>query len=148
MTSANPSPSSMRWPLARILVLVLAGVFLGLLADIRVEHVEVVHENRIAWTPIVYSAIMAVFCLFSAIVWNRSSRLLLRLLFLAGFIVGGLGFYFHNRPDFAHVLTSEMHAWTDPQMEHPGGPPRDRLALSLRRKLGLVGFLATLKRRN
>ncbi len=146
MTSVNLSPSSTRWPLARILIFVLAGAFVGLMADIRVEHVEMVHENRIAWTPIVYSAIMAVFCLFSALFWNRSSRLLMRMLFLAGFIVGGLGFYFHNRPDFARVLTSEIHAWTDPQMAHPDGPPQTA-PLSFA-GLGLVGFLATLKRFN
>jgi len=32
----------------------LAGAFGGLISDLRVEHVEVVHEEAVAWTPIVF----------------------------------------------------------------------------------------------
>lgn len=133
-----------RWPLARILILLLAAGFFGLIVDLRVEHVQVVHENYLAWTPILYSAVMALACLVAAFLWTPASRLVLRILFLLAFLVGGLGFYLHNRGNFANVLSSSLHAWTDPQMKHPRGPPENApMAFA---GLGLLGALATLKR--
>ena len=42
-----------RWPLGRVVVLILAGGFFGLVGDLRMDHVDVVRDQRIAWTPIV-----------------------------------------------------------------------------------------------
>jgi hypothetical protein len=74
--------SASRWPLARLLILILAAAFLGLMADIRVEHVEVVREALLACSTILYSARMALACLLAAIFWNHAFQLLLRILFL------------------------------------------------------------------
>jgi hypothetical protein len=135
-----------RCPLARLITLLLGAGFLGLLCDLRVEHVAVVHEAPLSWTPIIYSALMAVACLVAALLWNRLSRLVLRLLFLLAFVVGGAGFYLHNHGHIGNVLTLSVHAWTDPAMKHPRGPPPSApLAFAA---LGLFGTLATLKRFN
>ena len=135
-----------RWPLARVLMLILAGAFLGLMTDIRVEHVDIVRETPVAWTPIVYSAAMAVACIVAAFLWNSAARLVMRIGFLVAFVVGGLGFYFHNRGHFGDVITGSVSAWFDSQMEHPGGPPHTApLAFA---GLGLLGGVATLRRFN
>ena len=135
-----------RWSLARILVLVLAAAFLGLLVDIRVEHVDVVRETLLAWTPIVYCAAMAIACGVAVIIWNAKARLILRILFGLALIVGILGFYLHNQGHLGRVFTASIQAWTDPQMKRLRGPPQTA-PLSLA-GLGLLGVLATLKRFN
>lgn len=140
ITAAGPS----RWSLARVLMLLLAGAFVGLLSDIRVEHVDVVRETVLAWTPIVYSAVMALACLAAVIFWSKTSRLVMRVLFLLAFIVGGLGFYLHNRGHLVNVMTSAANAWFDPKMKHSRGPPQTApLAFA---GLGLLGVSATLRR--
>src|SRR5260221_2764456 len=72
-TTADSSPRD-RFPLARVLILILAGAFVGLMADIRMEHVEVVHDHTIAWVPIVYSAFMTLACAVAFIFWNKTAR--------------------------------------------------------------------------
>ena len=142
---ANPS-SRDRWPLARVLILILAGAFVGLMADIRVEHVDVVRDHAIAWLPIFYSGFMMIACLIAFLFWNKTARLIMIPLFLAAFIIGGLGFYFHNDGNFKQVLKTSINAWTDPTMNHPDAPPQDApLAFA---GLGVLGVLASLKRFN
>ena len=135
-----------RWPLTRVLTLILAAAFLGLTTDIRVEHVEVVRETFLAWTPIVYSAFMALACLVAILFWNPTSRRILQILFLLAFLVGGLGFYLHNKGHLTTVLTASANAWIDPKMKHSRGPPQ--AAPMAFAGLGLLGLLATLKRFN
>jgi hypothetical protein len=145
MTPSDPAMPS-RWSLARVLILILAGSFLGLMADIRVEHVEVVHKTRLAWVPIIYSAAMAVACVLAATFWNDTARLLIQIVCLVGLIIGGLGFYLHNHGKIANAITSSADAWIDPKMKHPHGPPQSApLAFA---GLGLLGVVATLKRFN
>ena len=143
----DPIPAAPRpWRLARVLMPILAAAFAGLMLDLRVEHADVVRHTRLAWLPIGYCAVMAVACALAAASWNPTARLLVRILFLAGFIVSGLGFYLHNHGKLVLVLTSSLHAWTDATMPHPHGPPQTApLAIA---GLGLLGAVATLKRFN
>jgi len=138
------SPSSPRWPLARVLILILAAAFLGLMADIKVEHIDIVRETWKGWIPIVYAAFMTLACLAAAILWNNLTRLVLLVLFLLAFIVGGLGFYFHNQDEIAQVPLNTLHAWTNPKMKRLHGPPE--IAPLAFAGLGLLGSLASLKR--
>jgi len=134
----------MRWPLARVLMVLLAGAFGGLISDLRVEHVEVVHEEAVAWTPIVFSGVMVVACLVTAIVWNNLMRRVMIAFFVAAMAVGGIGFYLHNHGNFQRVLKRSTSAWIDPEMRHPKGPPQTApLAFA---GLGVIGVLASLKR--
>src|ERR1700722_12184882 len=95
MNKSDTSPYD-RFSLARVLTLLLAGAFVGLMVDIRVEHVDVVRERSIAWLPIIYAGIMAIATLAACVIWNQTARRLMIPLFLLAFVVGGMGFYFHN----------------------------------------------------
>ena len=139
------SPAN-RWPLARILILLLGGAFAGLLVDIRVEHVDAVREHSIAWLPIVYSGFMAIACHMAFMFWNKSTRLTIRLLFLMAFVIGGMGFYLHNQGNLKVVFEMSLNAWIDPKLHHSQGPPQ---AASLAfAGLGAIGILASLQRFN
>ena len=133
-----------RWPLARVLILFLAGAFAGLVLDLRVEHVDVVREKLVGWVPIIYSGMMAVACVIAFIRWGKTARLIMLPLFLLAPVVGGLGFYFHNHGNVAKVVKTSANAWTDPQMKHSHAPPQ--LAPLAFAGLGAIGVLASLKR--
>jgi len=143
MTTA---PARSRWPLSRLLVLVLAAGFLNLMSDIRVEHIDIVRETWKGWIPIVYSGIMCLACLAAVIFWRDAVRRVMLWLFLAGLIVGGLGFYFHNADRLARVPNDTLNAWTNLKMKRLHGPPEQApLAFA---GLGLLGAIASLKRFN
>ena len=133
-----------RWPLARILVLLLAGGFLGLMIDIRVEHVEAVRERAVAWVPILYAGVMAIACILEFLIWNTAARIVTSALFLIAFAIGGIGFYFHYHGKIKPVLVASINAWTDPAMNHSDGPPQ--VAPLAFGGLGAIGILASLKR--
>jgi hypothetical protein len=135
-----------RWSLSRVLVFVLANAFFGFMIDIRTEHVEVVHERGIAWLPIIYSGAMAIACVAAVVYWSKLARLLLLPLFLLAFLIGGMGFYFHNQGHVSEVLETSVTAWTDPKLTHSDGPPQFApLAFA---GLGALGVLATARRFN
>jgi len=133
-----------RWPLSRVLTLLLAGAFAGLTMDIRVEHVAVVHEHRVAWTPIVYCALMTLATLLTCLVWSPRARTIMIPLYLLAFVVGGTGFYLHNDGHIVTALTGTLSAWTDSTLNHAEGPPQ--LAPLSLAGLGLLGILACLRR--
>jgi hypothetical protein len=135
-----------RWPLARILLFILANGFAGLMIDIRVEHVDAVRENTVAWLPIVFSGFMAMSCLVGFIFWGKLTRRLLLPLFLASLIVGGMGFYFHTHGNIKKVIKTSVYAWTDPNMEHSDAPPQ--LAPLAFAGLGVIGLLTLFERFN
>jgi hypothetical protein len=141
-----PSASPDRWPLARIMIFILANAFVGLAADIRVEHADAVHERIVAWIPIVYSAFMTIACLAAFVFWNKTARRVMPVLFAAAFVVGGLGFWFHNHGNIKGVITDSINAWVDPRMHLPDGPPE--VAPLAFAGLGVLGILASLKRFN
>jgi hypothetical protein len=146
MTTAGVSAYINRLPLSRVLILLLAGGFAGLMMDIRVEHVDAVRERSIAWLPIIYSGVMAIACGAGFVFWSKTARLILMPLFLLAFIIGGMGFYFHNEGNLKEVLKNSVNAWTDPTMDHPDGPPQ--VAPLSFAGLGMIGILASLKRFN
>ena len=71
-TQTGTHSHHVRWPLTRVLVLLLANAFVGLAMEIRVEHVDAVHEQGIAWTPIIYSCVMTIACLAATVFWSRT----------------------------------------------------------------------------
>jgi hypothetical protein len=89
---------------------------------------------------------MAVACLATFVYWNKTARLLMLPLFLLAFIIGGMGFYFHNHGNLREVVKSSVNAWADPKMNHPDGPPQ--VAPLAFGGLGVIGILASLRRFN
>src|SRR5690349_12669715 len=85
---------------------------------------EVVHDRSVAWLPIIYAGVMTIACLAAFVFWNNPARRAVRLLFLAAFVVGGMGFYFHNHGNLTKVIKTSFHAWTDPDMSHLDAPPQ------------------------
>lgn len=146
MNSTTMSLNPQHWPLPRVLVLMLAGGFAGLMTDIRVEHVDVVHERAVAWLPIVYCAFMTVASLVACVYWNALTRRVMTALFLLGVVVGGTGFYLHNHGKLAKVIRSSANAWIDPDMKHADAPPQ--LAPLAFAGLGMIGALVCLGRFN
>jgi hypothetical protein len=146
MSSMVISSTLARWPLPRVLVLLLAGAFVGLMMDIRVEHVDAVHDHSVAWLPIIYCAVMTVASLGTCIFWNDVMRRMMIVLFLLAFVIGGTGFYLHNHGKVSRVIKSSINAWIDPDMNHSDAPPQ--LAPLSFAGLGMIGILACLKRFN
>ena len=136
-----------RWTLPRLLILLLAGAFLNLMLDLRVEHVDVVHEDSIAWLPIIYSAFMTLACVVACAFWNRKlTHRIMIALFVVAFAIGGTGFYLHNHGKLTKVLATSLNAWIDPNMNHLASPPQ--LAPLAFAGLGTIGLLASLNRFN
>jgi hypothetical protein len=142
--STRASALSSRWPLSRVVVLLLAGTFAALAADLRLEHVEAVREHGIAWTPIVYSCATALIAAVAVWRWSDFTRRAALTCFLLGTVVGMLGFYFHNRGSLLSAPVTLLHAWTDSTMEHSAAPPQN--APMNFATLGLLGACACLKR--
>ena len=136
--------SILRWPLARLLMFGLGGAFFGLMCDVRIEHVEVVHHRSITWAPILFAGVMTVACFVATVWWNRTSRRLMIPLFVLALVIGAVGFYLHNDGHIFGVVKTMIAAWTDPHMQHEDAPPH--LAPMAFAGLGALGLLTCLKR--
>lgn len=141
--SANTATPGSKWNLSRFLMLLLAGMFLGLLMDIRVEHVEVVHEKTIAWLPIFFSASMTVISFAAFIFWNRAMRWLMLILCIGSMAVGLTGTYLHSHGRPVRIFNTSLRSWTDKEMTHPEGPPLTAPMAFV--GFGVLGALTTLK---
>ena len=114
-------------------MLLLAGMFFGLMMDVRVEHVDVVREKTVAWLPIIFSAVMTFACMAAFVVWNRVMRWVMIPLFVASIAIGITGVYLHSHGHLQRVFQTSMRAWTDAEMGHSDGPP-------LTAPMALAGF--------
>ena len=131
------------WPLKRWLVVLLTVVFLGLVIDLRSEHVDVVRDTWEAWIPIVFSGVAFLVGLLTLIWWRGAMRGLFFFVSLCSVVVGGLGFWFHNGEHLASNLTKIYQAWYM-EVHHPDAPPY--LSPLLFCFLGILGMVAALGR--
>jgi len=131
------------WTLNKILVLLLTAGFLTLVVDLRSEHVDVVRHHWTAWIPIVYSGIMVVLGALGLAFWGRGGRQMLTVAFSAGFVVGVLGFWFHNGGHLILAVSTVLSAWTQ-RLHHEDVPPQ--LAPLAFLAMGLLGMLACARR--
>ena len=146
MTDPSPAPRPPTCcPLSRVLLLLTLGAYLGLLTDIRLEHVDVVRRHWIPWIPIIYSGAMSLLCLVALMAWRPWTRRIVFWISLAGFIVGGLGFWYHNARNLITPLQHAAQAWYDPKLRHPKDDPPPLAPLAFA-GVGLLGMLATAKR--
>jgi hypothetical protein len=118
----NALTSKPFWTLNKIIILVLTGAFLGLVFDLRFEHVDKVRHHWTAWIPIVYSGVMVVACIVGLYKWQSFGREMLFYCFAVGLLVGLLGFWFHNSAHVVGNVAATFEAWTKPE-HHPDAPP-------------------------
>ncbi len=130
------------WSINRLLVLALVGGFLGIVMDVRLEHITVVREHAIGWTPIVYSGLMVIVSLAAIIRWDRARRRLLFWCYLAAFAVGATGFWLHSHGLPIQAIGHVISAWFI-DSPHKGPPPLAPLSFG---GLGLLGMLACSER--
>jgi len=131
------------WTLNKIVVLLLVLGFAGLVLDLRFEHVDVVRNNWKAWIPIFYSGAMVLLGAVALARWENWGRQALLFGFAAAFIVGALGFWFHNGGHLVSAVVEVLSAWTQP-VHHPDTPPP--LAPLAFAGLGLFGMIACASR--
>lgn len=131
------------WPLGKIVILVLVAAFAGLVFDLRYEHNHILAKHEIGWTPIIYSGVAVVVGAAGMALWDRGGRLLLQVIFAAGFVVGALGFWYHGQ---GHILTDigqMLSVWTG---SHPNPVKKPPLLAPLAfAGIGLFGLLACSK---
>ncbi len=144
MTTPSLSAPATRWPLNRLLLLVLLAGFLTLMADIRVEHADRFRKFWQAWIPIYYAGTMSVACLVGALAWwTPAVRRIVFWLFALGFLVGGYGLYLHNHGDFLKLSQTLLDAWIM-KIKHEDVPPQ--LAPAAFAGLALIGMLTCARR--
>jgi hypothetical protein len=131
------------WTLNKVIVLVLIAGFAMLVVDLRSEHVDAVRRNWRAWIPIAYSGVMVVLGAAALAGWERGGRPALLVAFAVAFIVGGLGFWFHNGGHPVAGLITVLSAWTKPLHHADVPPPLAPLSFA---GLGLLGTLACARR--
>ena len=132
-----------KWTLNKIVVLILIGAFAMLAFDIRSEHVDVVRKNWKAWIPIVYSVVMVVAGDAALSRWERGGRQVLWISFMAAFIVGALGFWFHTKGHPISGVITVLSAWVQPL--HKADVPPQLAPLSFA-GLGLLGTVVCARR--
>ncbi len=132
------------WTLNRWAVLLLLFGYAGLFLEIRYDHNHVLLEKRIAWTPIVYSAVMVVAGAVSLSAWATWGRPLMLWLFAAGLIVGLLGFWLHNMGHPFDGIGTMLSAWAGQHPDPTSRPPV--LAPLAFAGLGTVGLALCLPR--
>ena len=78
--------------------------------------------------------------------WSKAARRVMLLLYFVSFVVGGMGFYFHNHGSVKKVITASVNAWVDSKMDHSDEPPM--VAPLAFAGLAVIGILASLERFN
>jgi hypothetical protein len=131
------------WRLNRVLVLLLSLTFVGLIIDLRSEHIDVIPHHWTAWIPIYYSGIGMVVGFITSIKWIESFRRLFFWTSVIGIFVGLLGFWFHNGDHLISNVAQVIQAWYLPLSHHDDAPVLAPLALC---GLGVIGMLASAKR--
>jgi hypothetical protein len=147
---AEPSPAKHRglielvrdYSLGRLLVLVLTAGCLTLLIDIRYEHIDVVHETRISWIPLIYSGLLTLLGLWAFLRWSPASRAILFWCYAVGLAVGMTGLWMHSQGAIFSGVAHVLSAWFQ-HFHYADEPPL--LAPLAFCGIGLMGMLACAK---
>jgi hypothetical protein len=130
------------YPLGRLLVLVLTAGCLTLLIDIRYEHIDVVHETRISWIPLIYSGLLTLLGAWAFLRWSPASRAILFWGYAVGLAVGMTGLWMHTQGAVFSGVFHVLSAWFQ-HYHHENVPPQ--LAPLAFCGIGLMGMLACAK---
>jgi len=94
----------------RVIAAVLGGAAL-LLAEVRFEHREVLGETWHAWLPLGYAALLLLAGGAALLRWRQGGRQILAVLFALGFVIGGLGIWFHSSGHPIRHVLQVLSAW-------------------------------------
>lgn len=132
------------WTINQWVALMLLAAYLGLFLEIRYDHNHVLMHKNIAWTPIIYSAVMVIAGAISLAFWESWGRTVMLWLFGAGVIVGLLGFWLHNMGHPFDGIGTMLSAWAGQHPDPTSRPPV--LAPLAFAGLGTVGWALCLPR--
>ncbi len=102
------------WTLNKLMVLLVMGAFAGLLLEIRYTHRDVLGEEPLSWTPLIYSGLMLLVGVVALLTWERGGRKAMFWGFALGLIVGPLGLWLHTLNHPVRGVERELSAWTMP----------------------------------
>ena len=102
------------WTLNKWIVLLVLGALAGLLLEIRYTHRNVLGEEPLSWTPLLYSGLMVLIGIVALWLWERGGRKFLFWGFAIGLIVGPLGLWLHTMKQPVQGITRELSAWRQP----------------------------------
>jgi hypothetical protein len=123
--------------LNKLLVLFVAAGFLFLLVDSILEHLDILSQDLVAYTPIVFSVIGLAVSAIAAVKWSeRWIRALHMFLFIA-FVVSAAGLYFHLEEEEGEEMTVEKREHEEKEKDKPPLAPLSFAGLAM------VGLLAT-----
>ena len=112
-----------KWPLDRLVALLLTLAFATLTFDLRYEHNHILRRHVIGWTPIVYSALMVLAGAFALSRWDQGGRRILFWGFSLGLIVGLLGYWQHNEGHLFSNIGVWLSVWAGQHPDPNGQPP-------------------------
>jgi hypothetical protein len=131
------------WPLNQVLLLLISLFFLGLMIDLRGEHIDVVTKHWTAWIPIYYSGIMVFSGVITLVQWKPTTLRIFYWFSTVGIVVGVMGFWFHNSGHIFENMIYVFQAWYKPLDHMDDAPVLAPLAIS---GLGLLGMIASATR--
>ena len=102
------------WTLNKLIVLIVLGALASLLLEIRYTHREVLGEEPLSWTPLIYSGLMLVAGVLALAFWERGGRKTLLWCFALGLIIGPVGLFLHTHQHPVQGLQRELSAWSQP----------------------------------
>lgn len=140
----------------RLIAFLVAGGFLFLLIETRIEHDEVLGEKLAAYVPLVFSAIGFVLALLAALKWQEKWIRILHVYLFFALAVGLGGIYFHNedRLQGKNGVASEVKEESEESEENEKRKESEAektppiLAPIAFAGLGAVGLLGTYRRWN
>jgi len=129
-----------KYSLNRLIVAVVAGGFLFLLADMILEHWDILKTEAMSWVPIVFSTFGLIVSTYAFVQWKEKAIRLLQVTLLVSFIVAGVGLYFHIAKDDDDKVTTEQTAVTEKEKDKPILAP---LAFA---GIAIIGLLGTMRK--
>lgn len=140
--------------LNRLIAFLVAGGFLFLFVETRIEHHDVLTEEFIAYVPILFSIIGFVLALFAAFQWQEKWIRVLHVYMFLALVTGLGGIFFHNQDRIfgeekttataQQIEAEEVEEAGEPEEEEESEPPL--LAPLAFTGLGIVGLLGTYRR--
>ena len=108
-------------------MLILGGAFAGLEFDLHCKHNPVFAKHEVAWTPIICSALMVLAGGLGLARCEQSGRQMLTIMFVAGFVIGILGFWFYipqcSKGHPVGALAQMLSVWTGSHPNPVKSPP-------------------------